>query len=265
MRDSLLLKERLMNLTDLPWPRISSLAPDTPIVFPVAAIEQHGHHLPVATDSMLLAEVVRRVQLLLPSGSALFAPLQWLGNSDHHLHFSGTLSADPRGYIDLLNRLMDNAIQHGFRRIVFLNGHGGNDIPGRQAVFETRQRYRQRDDLLLLFTTYWDHAKPGETRGDLVQNYMGHACEWETSMIQAIRPELVGPVAELPDVPAGFAFEPAYRGWITDDRTTLGHIGAPRHAAPEKGEHLFECYARGVAAFLGRIAEWKGAGAFSED
>lgn len=108
-----------MNLTDLSWPRIAALAPHTPIVFPVAAIEQHGHHLPVATDSMLLAEVVRRTHCLLPQESVLFAPLQWLGNSDHHLHFAGTLSAEPRGYIEMLGRMMDNAILHGFRRIVF--------------------------------------------------------------------------------------------------------------------------------------------------
>lgn len=247
-----------MNLTDLPWPIIGSLAPDTPIVFPVAAIEQHGHHLPVATDSMLLAEVIRRVQMLVPNENVLFAPLQWLGNSDHHLHFAGTLSAEPRGYIDLLNRMIDNAVQHGFRRIVFLNGHGGNEIPGRQAIFEARQRYRSRNDLLFLFTTYWDHAKPWFTRDDLVQRYMGHACEWETSMIQAIFPELVGDIDELEDVSAEFGFEPAYRGWITDDRTRAGHIGYPRHATPEKGEHLFTVYADSVADFLKRV--WAGDG-----
>ena len=246
-----------MNLADLTWPRIAQLTPDTPIVFPVAAVEQHGHHLPVATDSMLLAEVVRRTQIFTRE-TVLYAPLQWLGNSDHHLEFSGSLSADPRCYLDLLNRLMDNAIRHGFRRIVFLNGHGGNDIPGRQAVFEARQRYRERTDLLLLWTTYWDHAQPQTTCEDLVQRSMGHACERETSMMQTIRPELVGPVADLTDVPMNFGFEPAYRGWISSDRTTTGHMGAPRHATPEKGEHLFQSYAAGVAEFLQRVVDWDG-------
>lgn len=61
-----------MNWADLTWPEIQQLAPDTPVVFPVAAIEQHGHHLPVATDSMLLGEVIRR--LTISSGSqVLFA------------------------------------------------------------------------------------------------------------------------------------------------------------------------------------------------
>jgi creatinine amidohydrolase len=247
-----------MNLSDLTWPQIAALAPNTPVVFPVAAIEQHGHHLPVATDSMLLAEVVRRVHALMRNESVLFAPLQWLGNSDHHLNFAGTLSAQPSAYIELLKRMIDVAVQHGFRRIVFLNGHGGNDIPGRQAVFEARQRYRERSDLLLLFTTYWDHAQPWLTRDDLVQRYMGHACEWETSMIQAIHPELAGPIEGLEDVPAGYQFEPAYRGWITDDRSKAGHIGCPQYATPEKGEHMFTVYSAGVADFLRRVCSWDG-------
>jgi creatinine amidohydrolase len=246
-----------MNLTDLAWPTIRDLAPHTPIVFPVGAIEQHGHHLPVATDSMLLAEVVKRTQLH-TKNRILFAPLQWLGNSDHHLNFAGTLTADPRAYIDMLKRLIHNAVEHGFKRIIFLNGHGGNDIPGRQAIFETRQSHRHRNDLLLLFTTYWDHATPWTTREDLVQRAMGHACEWETSMIQAIRPDLVGSIQHLEDVPVEFGFEPAYRGWITDDRTTMGHMGKPRHANPEKGEHLLNAYAHGVSNFLLKLEAWDG-------
>jgi creatinine amidohydrolase len=206
---------------------------------------------------MLLAEVVKRAQPL-TKNKILFAPLQWLGNSDHHLNFTGTLTASPRAYIEMLKRLVDNAITHGFRRIVFLNGHGGNDIPGRQAIFETRQTFRSRNDLLLLFTTYWDHATPWTTRKDIVQRSMGHACEWETSMIQAIRPDLVGPIENLEDVPVEFGFEPAYRGWITDDRTVMGHMGKPKHATPEKGEHLLNAYSEGVADFLLKITEWDG-------
>ena len=109
-----------MNWTDLTWPEIKALAPHTPLVIPVAAIEQHGHHLPVATDSMLLGEVIRRVSEKL-NDKVLFAPLQWLGNSDHHMDFSGTLSARPRTYLDLLGEAMENGIIHGFRRIGFVS------------------------------------------------------------------------------------------------------------------------------------------------
>ena len=79
----------------------------------------------------------------------------WLGNLHHHLDFASTLSAAPRTYLDLLGDLIDNFVAHGFRRIVLLNGHGGNIVPASQAVFEARQRYRGRDDLLLLGATYW--------------------------------------------------------------------------------------------------------------
>ena len=246
-----------MNLTDLTWRTVADLSRDTPVVIPVAALEQHGHHLPVFTDSMLLGEVVRRVSDTLRS-EALFVPLTWLGNSDHHLDFPGSMSAAPRTYIDLLERMAENFLNVGFKRIVFLNGHGGNDVPGRQAIFELRQRNRSRSDLLLLFATYWDFGDPTKGEIPLVQRQMGHACEWETSMIQRIRPELVGPVANLEDVSFDYGFGKAYRGWVTQDRTVTGHIGAPRHATPEKGEQLFRTYAEGVTTFLREVAAWDG-------
>src|SRR6187401_1488309 len=151
-----------MQLTDLNWPVVQDLSKNTPVVFPIAALEQHGRHMPLFTDSMLLGEIIRRAAERLQD-RVLFAPLLWLGNSHHHLDFPGTLSAPPRVYLDLLNSLADNFVTHGFRRIVFLNGHGGNAVPGKQAVFELRQQHRQRDDLLFLFATYWNlGARPQE-------------------------------------------------------------------------------------------------------
>jgi creatinine amidohydrolase len=244
-----------MQLTDLTWPAVNALDRDTPVVFPVAALEQHGRHLPLFTDSLLLGEVVHRTAERLDN-RVLFAPLQWLGNSDHHLDFPGTLSAPPRVYLDLLNGLIDNFVRHGFRRLVFLNGHGGNDVPGKQVVFEARQRYRERGDLLFLFATYWYLASP--QRPDLVQTRMGHACEWETSMILRLAPHLVGDRTLSEAVPFGNPFEPASRGWVTQDRTVPGHIGDPRAASAEKGEYLFETFAAGAVALLERVIAWDG-------
>src|SRR5688572_13302031 len=106
-------RHRAMQLTDLTWPAVAALPKETPVVFPVAALEQHGHHLPVFTDSLLCGEIVRRAEKRL-ADRVLFAPLTWLGNSDHHLDFPGTLSAAPRVYLDLLNGLIDNFVAHGF-------------------------------------------------------------------------------------------------------------------------------------------------------
>lgn len=250
-----------MNLADLTWPQVDVLSRDLPVLIPVAALEQHGHHLPVFTDSLLLQEVLRRAASKLSPHEALFAPLLWLGNSHHHLEVPGTLSASPRVYLDLLHDLAENLLSSGFKRLIFINGHGGNTTPGKQVIFELRQKHRSKTDLLLLFTTYWDHASPptntpcGQT---LIQKELGHACEWETSMIQRLLPDSVGPVAQLEDVPFDYGFEPAYRGWITQERTRKGHIGFPRHASPEKGEHLLECFSEGVIQFIRRVAAWDG-------
>ncbi len=249
----------IMHLMDLTWPAVAALRKDIPVVVPVAALEQHGRHLPLFTDSLLLGEIVRRVSERLQD-HALFAPLMWLGNSDHHLDFPGTLSAAPRVYLDLLHGLAENVIRHGFRRLVFLNGHGGNEVPGRQVIFELRQRHRERIDLLLLFATYWSlgaEASPAAADG-FVQAEMGHACEWETSMILRLAPELVEDHRHVAPVAAGKGFAPAARGWITLERTTDGHIGRPDAADASKGEKLFARFTNDVTTFLERVIAWDG-------
>jgi len=247
-----------MRLTDMNWPGVDDLSRDTPVVFPIAALEQHGRHMPVFTDSMLVGEIARRAEEKL-SQRVLFAPVFWLGNSEHHLDFPGTLSAAPRPYLDVLGDLLENFLRHGFRRLLLLNGHGGNDVPGKQVVYEIRQRHRQRSDLLLLFVTYWSLGDgPQQRHLELKQDRMGHACEWETSMMLRLAPQLVGEYANVPDVEFGNPFEPATRGWITRERTSRGHIGYPRHATAEKGEKLFTFFANEVNSLLERMLAWNG-------
>lgn len=246
-----------MLLQEMTWPAVAELDKEIPVLIPIAALEQHGHHLPLFTDSMLLGEIVRRIEGEI-SSRVLIAPLMWLGNSHHHLDFSGTMSADPRVYLDLLVGLVDNFIVHGFKRILMLNGHGGNDVPGKQATFEIRQQYRQRDDLLLLFTTYWSlGSEPWAGLPEIQQREMGHACEWETSMIMRIAPHLVGSYQTDPVEP-GNPFRPASRAWITKDRTVPGHIGWPHLASEAKGEHLFQCFSRDCVLLIQRMIQWDG-------
>jgi creatinine amidohydrolase len=245
-----------VELLEMRWPQVAALPRTTPIVFPIAALEQHGHHMPVFTDSLLLGEVLRRVKSTMVK-EVLFAPLQWLGNSHHHLDFPGTMSASPRLYMDLLIDMTENFLFHGFQRIVFINGHGGNIVPAQQALFELRQKYRRRSDLLLLSATYWTLGGKPE-HPDFRQTFMGHACEWETSMMLRIRPELVGDYANAPAIAHGGGFSPAHRAWITKDRSAIGHIGEPAHASAEKGEVLFETFAKDVVALLRSIVAWDG-------
>jgi creatinine amidohydrolase len=249
-----------MQLVEVKWPDVEALSRDTPIVIPIAALEQHGRHMPVFTDSLLLGEVIRRVSERLQD-RVLFTPLFWLGNSEHHIDFPGTMTAAPRVYLDVLKDMVENFLVHGFRRIVLVNGHGGNIVPGAQAMFEIRQKYRQRRDLVLISTTYWTlGAQPQKASDTLVQSRMGHACEWETSMMLRIRPELVGDYKAVAAIAQADPFEPAHRGWITKDRSQPGHIGDPAQASAEKGELLFRLFADDVTNFLERVIAYRGDG-----
>ena len=244
-----------MQLSEMTWPDVQNLPRNTPVVFPIAALEQHGHHMPLFTDSLLLGEVINRISEPLKE-DILFAPLQWLGNSEHHLDFPGTMSAGPRTYLDLLRDVAENFLYHGFDRIVFLNGHGGNIIPGQQATYELRQKYREWENLLFLSSTYWDMGTPAME--GLVQSQMGHACEWETSMMLVLRPDLVGDYQNCETVSFGNSFKPGHRAWVMKDRTDIGHIGSPEVASAEKGEYLFETFSTGCISFLKRVAAWDG-------
>jgi creatinine amidohydrolase len=169
------------------------------------------------------------------------------------------MTAAPRVYLDLLKDMVENFLTHDFTRIVLVNGHGGNIVPAQQAMFEVRQKYRQRKGLALLSTTYWTlGAKPNEKERSLAQSRMGHACEWETSMMLRLAPHLVDDYKAAKSVVQTDRFEPAHRGWITKDRTEPGHIGDPRHATAEKGELLFKLFADDVTAFLQRVIDWDG-------
>ena len=247
-----------MQLYEQKWTDIAALPKDTPVLIPIAALEQHGKHMPVFTDSLLLGEVVRRVQEEM-DGRVLFVPLMWLGNSEHHLDFAGTMSASPRVYLDLMRDMVENFLFHGFRRIVLLNGHGGNIVPAQQALFEVRQKYRERSDLLLLSATYWTlGGKPHEVDKSIQQQQMGHACEWETSMMLRIRPDLVGALQHIVPAEFGKGFGLAQRAWITKDRTAAGHIGDPTIATAEKGETIFRTFSADVVTFLEQVIGWNG-------
>lgn len=247
-----------MNLAELTWADVDALSRDTPVIFPVAALEQHGRHMPVFTDSLLMGEIARRTEAVL-GARALFAPLQWLGNSHHHMDFPGTISAEPRVYLDLLSGLLENFLAHGFKRLLLLNGHGGNDVPGKQAIFEVRQRHRDRMDLLLLFATYWNLEPAARSaHPDLQQGVMGHACEWETSMVLRLAPQLVKDLDKVTPQEFGAAFEPASRAWTMRDRSVAGHIGDPRHASAEKGEALLQTFTRGAVSLVERMIAWDG-------
>ncbi len=247
-----------MELAKMTWPAIKALAPHTPIVLPIAALEQHSHHLPVFTDTLLVQEIARRVNATM-GDRLLFAPVMWLGNSLHHLEFAGTMSASPRTYLDLLRDMIECHLTHGFRRVVLLNGHGGNSVPAQQALYELRQKYRDRSDQLFLLANYWAlGSNPREAIAGLTQPQIQHACQWETAMMLHAHPELVGDLQDLEPVDYGNPFLPANRSGIMRDFTASGHVGDPRAASAEIGAALLDTYAADVTRLLQRVVDWDG-------
>ena len=145
-----------MKYGDLRWPEVSGLTHRV-VVLPLGSLEQHGHHLPLLTDSMICSEIVQRAEAQLED-VALFLPLVWMGASEHHTRFPGTVSVRHETYIALLDDLLESVIRSGFKRILLLNAHGGNALPGQSALYRVQMRHRDERDLWLVFATWFELA-----------------------------------------------------------------------------------------------------------
>jgi creatinine amidohydrolase len=236
------------------------------VVLPLGSMEQHGHHLPLLTDTMICQEIVRRAEDAL-GDEALFLPALWFGVSEHHRGFPGTVSVRQRTYVRMLGDVLESLIGGGFRRIVLLNAHGGNDLPGRTATYEAQMRHRERRDLWLVFATWYTLAAPQiAALSDLDQKWVTHSCELETSAMLRLRPELVDMAAARG---AGIDFESAFytpdssrasRVSIVrpfDQISATGAYGHPEVATPDKGEDILAAAAGELVAFLREVATWE--------
>lgn len=208
------------------------------VIIPIAAVEQHGPHMPTGTDNFLCTGVVESLEQRIPS-KVLITPTQWLGASAHHLRLGATLDAPLEHYIETLMGMVRSVLNDGFRRVLLLNGHGGNIDPMRVALRRLQNDYVDR---LLTAACYWDVADSliQETlEGD--HKFVGHACEFETSMLMHLRPELVK-TDLLKD--AGELITDNLDGvYISRDlrqRTAEGCTGRPDLASAEKGALLFD-------------------------
>src|SRR6516164_3050290 len=160
----------------------------TVVVAPIAACEQHSWHLPTFTDTFLVTAVAEGVEQRLPKQVVLL-PTQWFGASSHHVRFGATLSAEVDTHITMLCDLLVPLLEDGYQRVLVLNGHGGNIDTMHVALRRLQPRYRDRQ---LTAASYWELAE--KELAALVEGprkSMGHACEFETAMVLALRPELV--------------------------------------------------------------------------
>jgi creatinine amidohydrolase len=223
-----------MRFQDLTWPLLRQVPRDKTVVLaPIAACEQHSHHLPTFTDTILCTAVAEGAEKKL-TDKVLLLPTLWMGASAHHLRFGATLSADVDTHVQMLCDLIKPLLDDGHERVMFLNGHGGNIDTMQMALRRLQPKYKTKQ---LTAASYWDIAqKELAELAEGPRKTMGHACEFETSMVMALRPELVRKEA-IKDDPA--PNEPALRGlYIAEDmhqRTQRGAVGHPELASAEKG------------------------------
>lgn len=255
-----------MQLGELKWTDIADRSHQV-VVVPIAAFEQHGHHMPLLTDTFIGSEIARRASEALGE-EALFLPTLWVGSSDHHRGFPGTISISADVYVRVLVDIMESLIGGRFRRIFLLNAHGGNITPARRAIYDVNLRHRiEKPELFLAFASWWQIAAgPIAAIPDLKAKMVTHACEQETSMVLRLRPELVRPeLAKGATIPFESAFYcPDESGpsrvdvsRAFDQITASGAMGHPENATVEKGEALLATAAGEVVAFVREFAQWK--------
>lgn len=258
-----------MKLSALSWPEIRAAVQQSPhlvAIVPIAAIEQHGPHLAVSTDTDIVTAIAERVEAALP-GEVLLCPVLAYGSSHHHLVFPGTLSLSPDTFARVIVDLVNSLLTGGLQRIVLLNGHGGNCTPTKQALSILSAHSRAEFEPYIALVNYWELAA-GFFNGQLPLESaaLSHACEYETSLMLHLHPEKVAmervEKANKAVSPSyiGWENELPYRGvsvgWRVHYTTGNGSSGQPQSGSAVKGEHLLDGAVSETIAFLRDFAQW---------
>jgi creatinine amidohydrolase len=229
----------------------------TVAVLPVAAIEQHGPHLPVATDALINEGIVRRALELLPSEcTVLVLPMQAVGKSDEHRDYPGTLTLSTETLIGAWTEIGASVRRAGVRKIVLLNSHGGQVAPLQIVARELRLRHA----MLAVAASWFAMGLPEGVVPVEELRHGIHGGTIETSLVLALRPDLVRldrardfrptSLALERDFPRLAALGPAGRGWQAQDLHPAGVCGDATKATAEIGRACLEHVAKALAELL---------------
>lgn len=231
-------------------------------VLPVAATEQHGPHLPLNVDTLLVDGVVRAcLPHLLSDLPVLFLPTQAVGLSPEHQAYAGTLSHSAHTTLDVWTQLAESVARSGIRKLVLLNSHGGQvglmDVVGR----DLRSRLQ-----MLVYSVSWFHLPLGaaaEAFSAHEHRFGIHAGDMETSMVLALRPDLVDMAAaqnftstseaRAQNFPILGNGKSAKLAWQTQDYNPHGAVGNAAAATAEKGQALLQAAGQALAQLLAEI------------
>lgn len=254
---------------DLAWTDFAALAPNTVAILPVAAIEQHGPHLPVSVDATINEGVLARALDQIPASlPILVLPMQSIGLSIEHIRFPGTLTFSMETLASAWTEIGLSVARAGVRKLVLLNSHGGQP----QLVDIVCRRLRGQANMLAV-ACLWSRLGYPSTAGigGVEQRHGIHGGLVETSMMLALRPDLVRmDLAQdfrsawiereaqfstlVPEGAVGF-------GWEVQDLNPAGALGDAASATAALGETLLEHAGKRLAALLAEVhsldlADW---------
>lgn len=239
---------------------VAALDRDIPVVLNVAAIEQHGPHLPLETDAVIGDHFLQALEQRLGK-QVLILPQVKICCSEHHMDFAGTLSVRHETFLAYVGDILESVARHGFRNIVLFNSHGGNQAIGQVLLetFGTKHR-----DCRVAFLTWWRLAAKelGAIRESAFAG-VNHACEFETSLMllgapESVRTKLVSGMSyvETHDWANADMILPA-RGALFRSMHEMsggtGVVGDPSLATREKGEAITAAVVEQLAHVVGTI------------
>ena len=225
-------------------------------ILPTGSIEQHGPHLALETDSAIAGRLAERLADELAADAVLLPRLDY-GLSEHHLHFPGTLTLRPETYLRLVGDIVESLAHWGQRRVLIVNGHGGN-IDALRLV----SRSALRDQGSLVASVMWARIGADEIASRVHSPGYGHACESETSVAMAVAPEVVRAdhigtqagrhsVDPFTDPPSAIVDQTVLLHEWSDD----GALGDPRLANEADGRAITEVVAARTLEFARRFME----------
>lgn len=226
-------------------------------ILPVAAVEQHGPHMPVLTDTIIADGMLAVLKRMLPPElSVLVLPTQAFGKSNEHILSPGTVTLSAQTLVEVVTEIGASVARAGLRKLVLMNSHGGNsDVLGIVA-----RELRVRHNMLCVPTHWRRFGLPAGMYTPLEDKYGIHAGDIETSLMLYMRPDLVRMEKAKNFVSSGIAMENEFThlrpgglhgfGWIAQDLNPDGAVGDATLATADKGKQTAEHQVEGFIALL---------------